>query len=147
MLPSKNKKPYVIYLAEVIYKDIADIKKSNPGISNIDAIEGFIGTGTYKEISSGKFHDTWFKYLENNKFIDKDSGERVPDETIKLLHVQRDATIKQLIKYPELYYTKSSFPLETSQRSFDFLWRMCESYELWCKETRQSGQLLLNIID
>jgi len=147
MQSSKNKKPYVIYLAEVIYNDIAGIKKNNSGISNIDAIEGFIGTNTYEEISSGKFHDTWFKYLENNKFIDKSSGERVPDETIKLLHVQRDATIKQLIKYPELYYTKSSFPLETSQRSFDFLWRMCESYELWCKETRQSGQLLLNIID
>jgi len=28
MLP-KVKKPYVIYLAEVIYKDIADIKKNN----------------------------------------------------------------------------------------------------------------------
>ena len=40
--------------------------------------------------------------------------------------------IKQLIKYPELYYAKSSFPLEISQRAFDHLWRMCESYELWC---------------
>ena len=147
MLSSKNKKPYVINLAEVIYNDIADIKKNNSGISNIDAIEGFMGTNTYEEISSGKFHDTWFKYLENNKFIDKSSGERVPDETIKLLHVQRDATIKQLIKYPELYYAKSSFPLETTQRAFDFLWRMCESYELWCKETGQSERLLLNITD
>ena len=146
-MSSKNKKPYVIYLAEVIYNNITNIKKNNLDISNIDAVESFIGTKIYEEISCGKFHDAWFDYLENNKFIDKDSGEKIPDETIKLLHVQRDATIKQLIKYPELYYTKSSFPLETSQRSFDFLWRMCESYELWCKETRQSGQLLLNIID
>ena len=142
-----KKKPYVIYLAEAIYDNITDIKKNNLGISNIDAIEGFIGTNAYEEISSGKFHDTWFKYLENNKSIDKGSGERVPDETIKLLHVQKDATIKQLIKYPELYYAKSSFPLENSQRAFDFLWRMCESYELWCKETEQSEQLLLNITD
>ena len=52
MLP-KVKKPYVIYLAEVIYKDIADIKKNNSDISNIDAIEGFIGTKKYEEISSG----------------------------------------------------------------------------------------------
>jgi hypothetical protein len=71
----------------------------------------------------------------------------VPDETVKLLHVQKDATIKQLIKYPELYYAKSSFPLEISQRAFDFLWRMCESYELWCKETKQHGKLLLKITD
>ena len=110
MLPKVNK-PYVIYLAEVIYKDIADIKKNNLDISNIDAIEGFIGTKKYEEIRSGKFHDDWFEYLKNNRFIDKDSGEKIPDETIKLLNVQKDATVKQLIKYPELYYTKSSFPL------------------------------------
>ena len=68
-------------------------------------------------------------------------------ETIKLLNVQKDATVKQLIKYPDLYYAKSSFPLEISQRAFDFLWRMCESYELWCKETGQSEQLLLGVTD
>ena len=144
---SKTKKPYVIYLAEVIYKNIVNIKKNNSDISNIDAIEGFIGTKIYNEISSGKFHDNWFKYLEDNKFIDKDSGEIIPEETIKLLHVQKDATIKQLTKYPDLYYAKSSFPLEISQRAFDFLWRMCESYELWCKEVDQSERIVLSIID
>jgi hypothetical protein len=142
-----KRKPYVIYLAEVIYESIANIKKNNSDISNIDAIEGFIGTNIYEEISSGKFHDVWFKDLEANKYIDKDSGEKIPDETIKLLQVQKDATIKQLIKYPELYYAKSSFPLEISQRAFDFLWRMCESYELWCKETKQTEKLFLKIID
>ena len=55
--------------------------------------------------------------------------------------------IKQLIKFPELYYAKSHFPLEISQRAFDHLWRMCESYELWCKETKQGKLLVLNIID
>ena len=144
---SKNQKPYVIYLAEVIYKNISDIKKNNPDISNIDAIEGFIGTKIYEEISGGEFHNNWFNYLENNNYIDKDSGEKIPDETIKLLHVQKDATIKQLIRYPDLYYAKSSFPLEISQRTFDFLWRMCESYELWCKEAGQSERIVLNIID
>ena len=93
---SRTKKPYVIYLAEVIYKNIADIKKNNLDITNIDAIEGFIGTKKYEDISSGKFHDDWFKYLENNKFIDKDSGEKIPEETIKLLHVQKAATNKTI---------------------------------------------------
>ena len=146
-MSSKSEKPYVIYLAEVIYKNIADIKKDNLDISNIDAVEGFIGTKIYNEISSGQFHDNWFKYLEDNKYIDKESGKKIPNETIKLLYVQRDATIKQLIKYPELYYAKSSFPLEISQRAFDFLWRMCESYELWCNEAGQPEQIILNIID
>ena len=95
MTLSKTEKPYVIYLAEVIYKNIVDIKKNNLDISNIEAIEGFIGTKIYNEISSGGFHDKWFKYLENNNFIDMDSGKKIPDETIKLLHVQKEATIKQ----------------------------------------------------
>ena len=144
---SKTKKPYVIYLAELIYKNIADIKKNNSDISNIEAVERFIGTKTYNEISNGKFHDNWFRYLEDNNFIDKDSGKKIPDETIKLLHVQKDATIKQLIKYPDLYYAKSSFPLEISQRAFDFLWRMCESYELWCKEADKFEKIILNVTD
>ena len=133
-------------MAEIIYLEVSKIKKNNPDIANIDAIERFMGTKIYNEISSGKFHDTWFEYLENNNFIDKDSGEKIPDETLKLLQVQKDATIKQLIKYPKLYHAKSSFPLEISQRAFDFLWRMCESYELWCKESKQNELIKLNLI-
>tara|TARA_B100000767_G_C19663151_1_gene491925 strand:- start:649 stop:1089 length:441 start_codon:yes stop_codon:yes gene_type:complete len=140
-------KPYVIYMAETIYNNIVQIKKNNPDISNIGAIEGFIGTPVYEEISNGKFHDTWFEDLKRNKFIDKKTGKKVPDETIKLLEIQKDITMKQLIKYPKLYYAKSSFPLEISQRAFDHLWRVCESYELWCKETKQSELILLDIID
>ena len=73
---SKTEKPYVIYLAEVIYKNIANIKKNNSDISNIDAIERFIGTPIYEDISTGKFHDTWFKDLENNNFIDKEFEDK-----------------------------------------------------------------------
>jgi hypothetical protein len=142
-----KEKPYVIHMAEIIYKDIANIKKINPDISNIDAIERFMSTKTYEDISSGKFHETWFKELKSNKFIDKKTGKKISDETIKLLKIQKDITVKQLIKFPELYYAKSSFPLEISQRAFDFLWRMCESYELWCKETNQQKVLSLNIIN
>tara|TARA_B100001175_G_scaffold220967_1_gene188107 strand:+ start:259 stop:699 length:441 start_codon:yes stop_codon:yes gene_type:complete len=140
-------KPYVIYMAETIYNNIVDIKNNNPDISNIEAIERFIGTPVYEEISSGKFHDVWLKSLEDNEFVNKKTGKKIPQETIELLKAQKDITMKQLIKYPELYYTKSSFPLEISQRAFDYLWRVCESYELWCKESKQSNILSLNIID
>ena len=143
----EKEKPYIIYMAEINYKNIADIKKNNPDISNIDAVEGFIGTPTYEEISNGKFHDTWFEDLQNNQYIDRNSGKKIPAETIKLLEIQRDITMKQLIKFPKLYYAKSSFPLEVSQRAFDHLWRICESYELWCKETKQNELIFLNITD
>tara|TARA_B100000900_G_C20157864_1_gene544652 strand:- start:14 stop:442 length:429 start_codon:yes stop_codon:yes gene_type:complete len=140
-------KPYVLYVAELIYEKISKFKKNNPGISTNDAIEGFIGSETYNEISSGRYHDNWFKELENNNFIDTKSGKKIPKETIRLLRLQKDMIIKQLIKFPELYYTKSHFPLEVSQRAFDNLWRMCESYELWCKESKQDHLIILNLID
>ena len=142
-----KEKPYVIYMAEVIYKNIIDIKKNNLDLSNVDAIEVFIGTNLYKEISSGRFHDNWFNDLKKNKCIDINSGKKIPDETIKLLEIQKDITMKQLIVYPKLYYAKSSFPLEISQRAFSHLWRVCESYELWCRETKQLKLISLNIID
>ena len=55
--------------------------------------------------------------------------------------------IKQLIQFADLYYAKSHYPLEVSQRAFDTLWRMCESYELWCKESKQEKLIQLGIID
>ena len=82
-----------------------------------------------------------------NKFIDTESGKKIPQETMKLLKLQKEMIIKQLIEFPELYYTKSHFPLELSQRAFDNLWRMCESYELWCRESNQENLIYLNIID
>ena len=66
---------------------------------------------------------------------------------MKLLRIQKEMMVKQLIQFPNLYYAKSHFPLEISQRAFDHLWRMCESYELWCKETKQNGLILLNLTE
>ena len=142
-----KERPYVLFVAEIIYTKICDIKKKNPTFSNIDAIEGFIGTESYKKISSGQFHDDWFKNLKENDFINIDTKKKIPEETIKLLKIQKDMMVKQLIQFPSLYYTKSHFPLEVSQRAFDHLWRMCESYELWCKETKQPELMILKIID
>ena len=70
MRKSKDR-PYVLFVAKIIYSKICDIKDSNPGFSTIDAIDNFIGSETYKEISTGKFHDKWFEELSINNFIDK----------------------------------------------------------------------------
>ena len=145
-MPSEEK-PYVLFVAEIIYFEILKIKKENIDFSNIDAIDNFIGSKIYKKISSGKFHDEWFEKLKKNDFIDQNTNKKIPDETIRLLKIQRDMMVKQLIQFPDLYYAKSHYPLEISQRAFDHLWRMCESYELWCKETKQDKLIFLNIID
>jgi len=138
-------KPFVLYVAEDIYLKIVKIKKANYELSNIDAFEIFINSEDFNEISTGKFHDAWFKELKENNFYDRYSGKKLNEETFRLLKIQRDSMIKQLIKIPKLYYAKSHFPLEISQRAFNHLWRICESYELWCKETKQFNLILLNL--
>ena len=142
-----KEKPYVLKVAEIIYLEVSKIKDKNSNYSNIDAIDGFIGSEIYNKISSGEFHDKWLSELNKNKFVDKKTNKKIPEETIRLLKVQREMMVKQLIQFPQLYYTKSHYPLEISQRAFDHLWRMCESYELWCKETKQLKLITLNIID
>ena len=140
-------KPYVLRVAEMIYLKIVDIKKQNSQINNIQAFEIFMTTKDFDLISSGKYHDQWFSELKQNNFIDKVTKKKINNETIKLLQLQKDSMVKFLMKIPKLYYTKSHFPLEISQRAFDHLWRVCESYEMWCKETKQEKLITLNILD
>ena len=140
-------KPYVLRVAEMIYLKIADIKKQNSQINNIQAFEIFMTTKDFDLISSGEYHDQWFSELKQNNFIDKVSKKKINNETIKLLELQKDSMVKFLMKIPKLYYAKSHFPLEISQRAFDHLWRVCESYEMWCKETNQEKLITLNILD
>ena len=140
-------KPYVLRVAEMIYLKIADIKKQNSQINNIQAFEIFMTTKDFDLISSGEYHDKWFEDLKQNNFIDKVTKKKINNETIKLLELQKDSMVKFLMKIPKLYYTKSHFPLEISQRAFDHLWRVCESYEMWCKETKQEKLITLNILD
>ena len=144
---SKTKKPYVIYVAEIIYSYVSIIKKKNLDIETKEAIDKFMETEEFKKLSDGTLHEEWFSELEKNNYLDLETGKKIPEETIKLLNIQKDVTIKQLIKIPALYEAKNNTLIEASMRAHQFLWRMCESYELWCKETGQSEQLLLNITD
>ena len=146
-MPLDTDKPYVLRVAELIYSKITKIKKENSKMTNIEAFEVFMATKDYDIISSGKFHDQWFLELKNNEFIDKITNKKINDETMRLLEIQRDSMVKFLMKIPKLYYAKSHFPLEISQRAFDHLWRVCESYEMWCKETKQQNLITLKILD
>jgi len=146
-MQSKIEKPYVLRVAEFIYFKIIEIKTNNPETNNIQAFEIFMTSKEYELISSGEFHDKWFEKLKKNKFVDEITGKKITSETLKLLEVQKNSMIKLLMKIPKLYYTKSHFPLEISQRAFDHLWRVCESYEMWCKETKQDKLIKLDILN
>tara|TARA_B100001057_G_scaffold398551_1_gene409139 strand:- start:55 stop:489 length:435 start_codon:yes stop_codon:yes gene_type:complete len=140
-----REKPYILFVAELIYKEIYKIKKQNPKMNNNQAVESFIGCEICNEISSGEFHEKWFNELKKNNFIDKITKKKIPDETVRLLEIQKEMMKKQLIQFPDLYYTKNQIPLKISHRAFELIWRMCESYELWCRETNQKNLLKLNI--
>ena len=146
-MTSKIDKPYVLRVAELIYSKIIEIKNQNPEVTNIQAFEIFMTTKDYDFISSGEFHENWISELKDNNFIDKITGKEINEETLRLLDIQKDSMVKFLLKIPKLYYTKTHFPLELSQRAFNHLWRVCESYEMWCKETKQKKLIILNILD
>ena len=144
-MTSKIDRPYVLRVAELIYSKIIEIKKQNPEVNNIQAFEIFMTTKDYDFISSGEFHENWISELKENNFVDKITGKKINEETLRLLEIQKDSMIKFLLKIPKLYYTKTHFPLEISQRAFNHLWRVCESYEMWCKETKQTKLIKLNL--
>ena len=104
-------KPYVLFIAEIIYKNVAQIKLQYPNIKN------------------------------------EATGNKIPEETIKLLNIQKNAMIEQLIKIPNLYDAKNNNLLKLSTKAYKLIFRMCESYELWCKETNQSQLIQLDVLD
>ena len=134
-------------MAEIIYSYVSIIKKKYLDIETKDAINKFMETKEFKKLSNGTLHDEWFAKLKENNYLDQETGKKIPDETIKLLDIQRDVTVKHLIKIPPLYDAKNNTLIEVSMKAHQFLWRMCESYELWCRETNQPEILTLRIID
>ena len=140
-------KPYILRVAELIYSEISEIKNKELNLELGEAIQKFTETTKYNELSSGKFHEKWFTELKKNNYIDPETNQKISNQIIKLLEIQRDMMIKQLIKIPKLYETKNNQLIELSNKASNFLWRMCESYELWCKESEQKNLIKLNMVD
>ena len=52
-------------------------------------------TKDYDFISSGEFHDNWILELKGNNFIDKITGKKINEETLRLLDIQKDVRIQR----------------------------------------------------
>ena len=128
----------MLYAAEEIYLEISQIKLKNPEISLIESLERYIGSESYENLCSGQFH---------NELLSKLKKDNIPKKTIDLLLVQKKMILEQLKDNDNNYFAKSSFPINNYQTKFNLLWRMCESYELWCKEMNQKKSILLGITD
>ena len=68
---SKTRKPYVIYMAEIIYSYISIIKKKYSNIDTKEAIIRFMETDQFKKLRDGTLHDEWFFELKENDFMDR----------------------------------------------------------------------------
>ena len=122
-------KPYVLKAAEKIYFNVCKIKDENQ-LDNEKAIESFIKTDHYEKLCTGDFHNEWLNLIRDNKNIDPETNQKIPDETLKLLEIQRDAMMKELIKIPKLYDTKNNQLIELSKKAYNFLFFffiVCES--------------------
>ena len=147
MKKKDNSKPLMLYLPESIYSNLIKIKNEDLGLNNIELIERFISTKEFDEIKNGGFHDNLFVKLKVNNFLNFETGKKLPKETIDLLNLQKNTVMKQFKENSETYFAKSSFPLSSSQNAFGLVWRMCETYELWCKEVKKEKLIKLNFID
>ena len=147
MKKKDTSKPLMLYLPESIYSNLVKIKNENLGLNNIELIERFISTKEFDEIKNGGFHDNLFVKLKENNFLNFETGKKLPKETIDLLNLQKNTVMKQFKENSETYFAKSSFPLSSSQNAFGLVWRMCETYELWCKEVNKEKLIKLNFID
>ena len=147
MKKKDTSKPLMLYLPESIYSNLVKIKNGDMGLNNIELIERFISTKEFDEIKNGFFHDHLFVKLKENNFLNFETGKKLPKETIDLLNLQKNTVMKQFKENNETYFAKSSFPLSSSQNAFGLVWRMCETYELWCKEVNKEKLIKLYFID
>ena len=147
MKKKDSSKPLMLYLPESIYFNLVKIKNENLGLNNIELIEKFISTGEFEEIKNGSFHDKLFIKLKENNYLNFETGEKLPRETIDLLNLQKNTVIKQFRQKSQNIFLESTFPLSSSQNTFGLVWRMCETYELWCKEVKKEKLIRLNFID
>ena len=75
-------------MAEIIYSYVSIEKNQYPEIDVKQAINKFMDTNEFIKLSTGALHDEWFDKLKKNEYLDKDTGNKIPDETIKLLEIQ-----------------------------------------------------------
>ena len=95
------------------------LKKKNPGFSNIDAVDRFYWFRKFiKKLVVENFMMNWFEELKKIILLIKKQKRKFQKKQLKLLNIQKDMMIKQLIQFPELILCKKSFPFRNFSKSF-----------------------------
>ena len=116
-MPSKEK-PYILLVAELIYLEVYKIKISNPDFTNINAIETFIGSETYKEIGSGQYHDKLIQKLEKKKFYRSKNQKKNSRRNFKIALYSKRLDDKATNSISGIILCKKSFSARDFTKSF-----------------------------
>ncbi len=168
-----GRKPLNIYMCETVYTAIAvNLKKHK---STRQAIIWFINESeTFEALAGGKIHDKFIASMERNTpdklldyqditmhdpkeikkemeelevdYIEADSGEYFTQKDMDEMIIERDRIMLEVARVADSGERSDTRSTGYSDRAYYQIRRMCETYEKYCKETKQPFPLPLNII-
>ena len=80
-------------------------------------------------------------------FLTTYKKKKISTKILEMLMMQKKIVVEQFKDENRDYFAKSQFPLSSTQSKIGFIWRMCESYELWCKEIGKTKLITLRVSD
>ena len=142
MINITTKKPYVIYVAEIIYSYISIIKKKYPNIDTKEAINKFIKTDEFNKLSSGALHNEWFNELKKNNYLDQEKGKNKSKR--KFFPNLRNVTFKSDVLKRNVRLSVSNSALRTVdyKGGLDLYLKSVRSFKLSPKAKKLKNQII-----
>ena len=168
----KGRKPLNFHMCELVYTSIAmNLSKCN---STREAIYYFIEkSDTFKNLQEGKLYDDFINACLRNTpdklldyqsgmhdpkemkkdmeemghaYAEPETGEFLTEEDLEEVRQDRDRIKLEIARIADPRERSDKTSTGLSDRAYRQIWRMCESYEKYCIETKQPGPLPLNIV-
>ncbi len=169
----KGRKPFNFHMCEIVYTAI--VMNLSKHKSARDAIIHFIEKSeTFKNLQEGKLYDGFINACLRNSpdklldyqdrsmhdpkemkkdmeelgydYYEPETGEPITKEQIEEMKKDRDRIKLEIARVADPREISEKTSTGLSDRAYRQIWRMCESYEKYCIETKQPGPLPLNIV-
>jgi hypothetical protein len=79
-------------------------------------------------------------------YYEPETGEPLTKEDLEEMRKDRDRIKLEIARVADPREISEKTSTGLSDRAYRQIWRMCESYEKYCIETKQPGPLPLNIV-
>ena len=147
MVATKGRKPLNIIMCEIVYTAVV-FERIHTSKSTRETITNFIGKSkTFKYgLQEGGLFNEFIADIRANNMEHPDHKQKMTEEDIKQIETDRDEIMKQVGRVADPGELSETTSTGLSDRAYKQIWRMCESYEKYCIETKQPGPLPLNIV-